>query len=52
MLAQAVGPILSGILHDLTGNYLASLYCFAVLSALTAVAALAARRPTAAAARS
>ena len=52
VLSQAVGPILSGVLHDLTGNYLAALYCFAVLSALTVAAALAARRPTAAAGRS
>ncbi|HZM34231.1 MAG TPA: MFS transporter [Burkholderiales bacterium] len=52
VLSQAVGPILSGVLHDLTGNYLASLYCFAALSALTVVAALAARRPTESAGRS
>ncbi|MGQ0543816.1 MAG: MFS transporter [Betaproteobacteria bacterium] len=45
VLSQAVGPVLSGLLHDLTGNYLASLYCFAVLSALAVAAALAARRP-------
>jgi MFS transporter, OFA family, oxalate/formate antiporter len=45
VLSQAAGPILSGALHDLTGNYLASLYCFVALSALTIPAALAARPP-------
>ena len=45
VLSQAAGPILSGALHDLTGNYLAALYCFAALSALTIPAALAARPP-------
>jgi MFS family permease len=47
VLSQAAGPILSGALHDLTGDYQASLYCFSVLAALTVVAALAARRPLA-----
>ena len=52
VLSQAVGPILSGVLHDLTGDYLASLYCFAGLSGLTVFAALAARRPKEAGERS
>jgi len=47
VLAQAVGPLLSGILHDLTGNYTASLQCFMALSVLSVIAALAARRPRA-----
>jgi cyanate permease len=50
VLAQAVGPLLSGALRDWSGNYTASLVTFGVLAALAAVAALAARRPHAAAA--
>ncbi|MFI5001262.1 MAG: MFS transporter [Reyranellales bacterium] len=45
VLAQASGPLLSGVLRDRTGNYTWSLSVFAVLAALAAVAALAARRP-------
>ncbi len=45
VLAQAAGPLLSGILHDWTGNYTRSLECFATLSGLSILAALAARRP-------
>ena len=45
VLAQAAGPLLSGALHDWTGNYALSLQCFAVLSGLSIVAALMARRP-------
>jgi MFS transporter, OFA family, oxalate/formate antiporter len=45
VLAQAVGPLLSGVLRDWTGNYDRPLECFAVLSALGVVAALAAKRP-------
>jgi MFS family permease len=52
VVAQAIGPLLSGALHDLTGNYTLSLYCFAALSVLSVGAALAARPPTAAGARS
>ena len=47
VLAQAAGPLLSGALHDWTGNYAFSLQCFAVLSGLSVVAALTARRPAA-----
>jgi MFS family permease len=47
VLAQAAGPLLSGALHDLTGNYDGALRCFAVLAALSAVAALLARQPRA-----
>ncbi len=46
VLAQAAGPLLSGALHDWTGNYKLSLQCFAVLSGLGILAALMARRPT------
>jgi len=52
VLAQAAGPLLSGALRDLTADYRLSLYCFAGLSLLSVAAALAARRPTAAGARS
>jgi OFA family oxalate/formate antiporter-like MFS transporter len=45
VLAQAAGPLLSGALHDRTGNYVRSLQCFAVLSGLGMLAALMARRP-------
>lgn len=45
VLAQATGPLLSGVLYDWTGNYTASLHCFAALSVLSILAALAARQP-------
>jgi OFA family oxalate/formate antiporter-like MFS transporter len=45
VLAQAAGPLLSGALHDWTGEYKLSLQCFAVLSGLSILAALMARRP-------
>jgi sugar phosphate permease len=45
VLAQATGPLLSGALHDVTGNYLMALQCFAVLAGLSVVAALLARQP-------
>jgi len=45
VIAQALGPLLSGLLHDWTGSYRLSLQCFAVLSSLSVVSALAARRP-------
>jgi len=46
VLAQAAGPLLSGALHDWTGDYVRSLQCFAALSALGVFAALLARRPS------
>ena len=45
VLAQASGPLLSGALHDWTGNYTRSLEIFAALSFFSVLAALAARRP-------
>jgi len=45
VLSQATGPLLSGFLHDLTGDYLLSLQCFAALAALSIIAAFAARQP-------
>jgi MFS family permease len=45
VLAQASGPLLSGVLYDLTGDYSLSLHCFAALSLLGIFAALAARQP-------
>jgi MFS family permease len=45
VLAQAAGPLLSGVLYDVTGTYAVSLYCFATLSALSVLAALVARQP-------
>jgi sugar phosphate permease len=49
VLAQAAGPLVSGALRDLTGDYTVSLYCFAALSLLSVAAALAARQPSRAA---
>jgi MFS transporter, OFA family, oxalate/formate antiporter len=45
VLAQASGPLLSGALHDWTGNYTRSLEIFAALSFLSILTALTARRP-------
>jgi sugar phosphate permease len=45
VLAQAGGPLLSGALRDLTGDYRTAFDCFAVLAGLSVVAALAAVRP-------
>jgi len=45
VLAQAAGPLLSGALRDITGDYQLALESFAVLAALSVVAALTARQP-------
>jgi len=45
VLAQAAGPLLSGVLRDTTGGYETSLACFAVLSGLSMLAALLATPP-------
>ncbi len=45
VLAQAAGPLASGLLRDWSGTYVSSLTLFGALAALAAVAALAARRP-------
>jgi cyanate permease len=45
VLAQAAGPLLSGALRDLTGNYRLPFECFVVLACLSVPAALAAARP-------
>jgi sugar phosphate permease len=45
VLAQATGPLIAGVLRDLTGSYRAALYGFAALAFLGASVALAARRP-------
>lgn len=45
VLAQASGPLLSGVLRDLTGSYNLSLTCFAVLACCGAVIALLAGPP-------
>jgi sugar phosphate permease len=47
VLAQAAGPLLSGALRDITGDYRRSLQCFAGLAALSVAAALLARQPRA-----
>ena len=46
VLAQAAGPLLSGILRDATGSYTLSLECFATISVLAIIAALFAHPPT------
>ncbi len=43
--AQASGPLLSGLLRDRTGDYVASLSCFAVLSVVGVLVALLIRAP-------
>lgn len=45
VVAQAAGPIVSGLLRDISGTYTDSLILFGVLAALAAAAALMARRP-------
>ena len=49
VLAQATGPLMSGVLRDWSGNYTDSLLLFGALAALAVVAALAAQRPRVAA---
>jgi len=39
VLAQASGPLLAGVLRDLTGDYRAALYGFAVLAFLSGTVA-------------
>lgn len=46
VLAQASGPLVSGIFRDLTGDYRLSLTCFAVLAFTGAAVALFARPPS------
>jgi OFA family oxalate/formate antiporter-like MFS transporter len=45
VVAQAIGPVLSGALRDWSGTYTDSLLVFGVLAALAVGAALAAQRP-------
>ncbi len=45
VLSQAAGPLVGGILRDLTGDYRVALYCFAALALSSAAVALVARRP-------
>jgi sugar phosphate permease len=45
VMAQASGPLLSGVLRDLTGTYFASLVSFGTLAFLGAACALLARPP-------
>ncbi len=45
VLAQAAGPLVSGLLRDASGNYTESLLLFGILAALAAVVALVARHP-------
>jgi len=45
VLAQASGPLLSGLLRDATGTYDRSLQCFFVLSCFSVLAALLGRKP-------
>lgn len=45
VLAQAAGPLLSGVLRDLSGSYDLSLACFAVLAFVGSLAALLVRPP-------
>ena len=45
VLPQAAGPLISGVLRDLTGDYSLSLFCFAGFSAVAAVVGLFAVKP-------
>jgi len=45
VLAQASGPLLSGVLRDTTGGYETSLACFALLAFVSMAAAMLARPP-------
>ena len=45
VLAQASGPLISGVLRDVTGGYETALTCFTVLSGLSALAAILASPP-------
>jgi MFS transporter, OFA family, oxalate/formate antiporter len=45
VVAQAAGPLMSGALRDVSGNYTQSLLLFGALAALAVFAALGARRP-------
>jgi sugar phosphate permease len=45
VVAQASGPVLSGVLRDVTGNYAASVATFAALAFAGSIAALLARPP-------
>ena len=45
VLAQAAGPLLSGVLRDATGGYETPLACFAALSGLSMLAAILATPP-------
>ncbi|MGQ0582968.1 MAG: MFS transporter [Reyranella sp.] len=47
VLAQAAGPLASGMLRDWSGNYTESLILFGILAAFAVLAALMARRPRA-----
>ena len=48
VLAQAAGPLVSGVLRDSSGDYVASLHVFAALSFASVLVALVARKPAAA----
>ncbi|HJT60959.1 MAG TPA: MFS transporter [Burkholderiales bacterium] len=52
VLAQAAGPLISGIFRDIIGDYRLAFGCFVALSLLSVFAALAAKVPTLADARS
>jgi len=45
VLAQAAGPLLSGALRDMTGDYQLALQTFTALAGFSVVAALTARQP-------
>ena len=47
VLAQASGPLLSGVLRDWSGSYVIGLKCFGALALLSVAAALLARAPVA-----
>ena len=46
VVAQASGPLLAGILRDLTGNYSAGMYVFACFAAIAFLVAIGLKRPS------
>jgi cyanate permease len=45
VLAQAAGPLIAGVLRDLTGDYRVAFHAFVAVAFVAAAVALAARRP-------
>ena len=44
-IGQAAGPVLSGVVYDVTGSYVWAFQSFALLALMSAIAILCAGRP-------